>query len=119
MLQGKPPVAEDNATSDRQQTRQPALDQAVIALLRELEIRHARGDLTLHDPILAMAREHVECAVAMGANAEHRVALDALLGAVAARQQRSGDVTVESRTPHLNGVVLPMAPVILKRSESF
>ena len=120
MLQarGTAPVSGGSPADHRQESKHPALDQALDALLRELEGRHARGALTLHDPVLVLAREHVECAVAMGADAQHRAALDALLGALAA-QHASSSAAIDSRTPHLNGVVLPVAPAILKTHESF
>jgi hypothetical protein len=93
------------------------LDQALAALLAELQSRQARGALTLHDPVLALAREHVEQAVAIGAGAEHRAALEALLGALAVQERKPA--RAESRTPHHNGIVLPAAPVILKGHDAF
>ena len=93
------------------------LEQALTALLSELQSRQARGALALHDPILALARDHVEQAVAVGAGAEHRAALDALLGQIAMKDRIPA--LAESRTPHLNGIVLQAPPVILKAYESF
>jgi hypothetical protein len=113
----RPSVADGSAADSAAAAKRAELDQALGALLRELANRHARGGLTLRDPVLVLARAHVEQAVAMGAGAQHRLALDALLGAIARKDQLGG--YDESRTPHHNGVVLPAAPVILKGYESF
>jgi hypothetical protein len=110
----KPSVADGTIANPGKRAQ---LDQALGALLRELESRHARGGLTLHDPVLALARQHVEQAVAMGAGAQHGRALEALLGTIA-RKEQPADLA-DSRTPHHNGIVLPAPPVILKGYESF
>jgi len=113
----KPSVADGTIANPGTEAKRVQLDQALGALLRELESRHARGGLTRHDPVLALARQHVEQAVAMGAGAQHGRALEALLGTIA-RKERPADLA-DSRTPHHNGIVLPAPPVILKGYESF
>jgi hypothetical protein len=113
----KPSVADGTVAEAGTETKRVQLDRALAALLRELESRYARGGLTLHDPVLALAREHVEQAVAMGAGEQHGRALDALVGAIA-RKQPAADLA-NSRTPHHNGIVLPAPPAILKGYESF
>ena len=113
----KPSVADGTVADPGAEVKRAQLNQALGALLRELESRHARGSLTLHDPVLALAREHVAQAIAMGAGAQHGRALEALLGTIARKEQPAG--LADSRTPHHNGIVLPAPPVILKGYESF
>ena len=51
----------------------------------------------MQDPVIALAREHIDQAVAFGLDRGYRKQLDALLGGIAAQAPR---------TPHINGVVL-------------
>jgi hypothetical protein len=78
----------------------PQLGSAIAALLAILESRLDRGELTLQDPIVALAREHIDQAVAVGLDHGYRTRLDGLLSGLAAPQ----------RTPHLNGVLLAEEP---------
>ena len=89
------------------------LEQALETLLAGLEARCTRNDLTLHDPLLALAKTHVAQAIAVGAGAGHGARLERLLHRVA-RENGVSSGLEESRTPHLNGVVLQSEPVILR-----
>jgi hypothetical protein len=93
------------------------LEGALEALLTLVESRGGGGDLTLHHPVLTLARTYIDQAVAAGAAAKHRARLDALLGRIAYQQAAQAPL-IDSKTPRLNGVVLPATPVILKRPDS-
>src|SRR5689334_784904 len=108
LARGTAPDAGKAATDKAKEARRAELDEAVGALLRELQIRYLRGTVSLHDPVLALARTHVAQAVTMGAGARYQAAFDALLGAIAAEQS--------SRTPQRDGAGLP---AISKTYDSF
>jgi hypothetical protein len=89
----------------------PQLGSAIAALLAILESRLDRGELTLQDPIVGLAREHIDQAVALGVDNGYRKRLDSLLSGLAAPR----------RTPHLNGVLLQdeppaIVPVVERRN---
>lgn len=89
----------------------PQLGSAIGALLAILESRLDRGELTLGDPVVGLARQHIDQAVALGLDQGYRKRLETLLGGLAAPRL--------SRTPHVNGVLLseppPIVPVLERR----
>jgi hypothetical protein len=93
----------------------PQLGSAISALLAILESRLDRGELTLADPVVGLAREHIDKAVALGLDQGFRKRLESLLSGLAAPRL--------SRTPHVNGVLRseepepppPIIPVVERR----
>ena len=57
----------------------PRLETTIAALLAILESRLDRGELTLQDPIVALASDHIDEAVARGLDRGYRKQLDAIL----------------------------------------
>src|SRR3954468_12510382 len=84
----------------------PQLGSAIAALLAILESRLDRGELTLGDPVVGLARQHIDQAVALGLDQGYRKRLETLVSGLAAPRL--------SRSPHVNGVLLsePPPPVV-------
>jgi hypothetical protein len=88
--------ANSDTAPDGAQRKIPQLEAAIGALLAILESRLDRGELTGQDPIIALAREHIDQAVACGMERNFRKRLDAMIGGLtgkaypdAARQRGS------------------------------
>jgi hypothetical protein len=102
--------ANSDTAPDGAQRKIPQLEAAIGALLAILESRLDRGELTGQDPIIALAREHIDQAVACGMERNFRKRLDAMIGGLTPAKP--------TQTPHVNGVLLtPDRPRIVAAGE--
>jgi hypothetical protein len=104
LLFQKTDAASDPVSSASPPEKVAQLESAISALLAILESRFSRGELTLADPIITLACEHIDQAIAAGAEQGFSQRLGLLLSGLAPKPGSA------SSTPHMNGVVLKPPP---------